>query len=186
MITSAALRLATACVFGAEGFAREAFLDRLARPPVWTIGHGTTRLDGRSIMPGMTCNRVEADLWAVADMAGAARYVEDAAKVPLNDWQLAALTSFCYNIGMGHFRSSTVLEALNLGMMRAAADRLLDYDEAGGREYPGLKARRERERSLFLTGDTGVGAATQTVPPRPSADALNRAELEHLDPAAQS
>jgi hypothetical protein len=41
-----ALRYAATCVYGSEGFRATAFLDTLATVPVWTIGHGTTQVDG--------------------------------------------------------------------------------------------------------------------------------------------
>jgi GH24 family phage-related lysozyme (muramidase) len=41
-----ALRLAVPLVFAAEGCRLTAYLDRLAKAPVWTIGHGTTFVAG--------------------------------------------------------------------------------------------------------------------------------------------
>ncbi|MGD0109122.1 MAG: lysozyme, partial [Rhodopila sp.] len=126
--------------------------DTLATVPLWTVGHGSTRINGEPVQPGTVCTREQADLWAMSDMTAAAHYVLHEVTVPLTDHQLGALISFCYNIGDGHFRSSSVLEALNLGLYAIAADRLLEYDEAGGIIRSGLEMRRGRERALFLLG----------------------------------
>lgn len=180
---ASALKLATSCVYGSEGYRSTAFLDTLARPPVWTIGHGTTRIDNKLVLEGMTCTRAQADDWAMTDMEAAAKYVLHCVTMPLNDWQLAALTSFCYNIGMGNFNRSTVKAALNLGLYGRAADAMLDYDEAGGKPVAGLSSRRGRERALFLTGMEPAEpvAVADAADDEGSADALNAAELADLN-----
>jgi GH24 family phage-related lysozyme (muramidase) len=189
MNIATALSYAVSAVNGSEGFRADAYLDRLAKPPVWTIGHGTTRIDGALVISGQTCSKAQADLWAMTDMTAAAHFVLHCVKAPLNDWQLAALISFCYNIGAGHFQRSSVVEALNLGLYATAADRLLEYDEAGGVPIPGLATRRGRERALFL-----IGLGTYSPPRLPpdivrppvippledTADVLNERELAAL------
>lgn len=152
MDISTALGYAVTIIYGSEGFATAAYLDRLAKPPIWTIGRGTTRVGGKPVTQGMTCTVTQADAWAAEDMRAAANFVLHVIKVPLNDRQLGALTSLCYNIGDGNFARSTVLAALNLGQYDVAADRLLDYDEAGGKVLSGLETRRRRERAMFLAG----------------------------------
>ena len=152
MNTSNALALALPLVHGAEGCALTAYLDTLAKPPVWTIGHGTTRIAGMPVIPRMVCTQVQADGWAEADLIAVAIQIEHVVHVPLDDAQLAALISFTYNCGIGHFEQSTVLAALNLGEYQNAADRLLEYDHAGGKKIAGLSTRRGRERAMFLAG----------------------------------
>jgi lysozyme len=167
-----ALNLAASLIDPAEGFAAVAFLDKLAKPPVWTIGHGTTHINDHPVAPGMRCTRAEADAWAAADMVTAVHQVLGCVRVPLSDPQLAALTSLCYNLGIGNLRASTVLAALNQGLYRPAADRFLEYDHAGGVEIGGLATRRARERALFLS--------TLPAAPLSEADALNDAEIGRL------
>lgn len=162
-----ALRYATSTIYAAEGFAAVAFLDRLAKPAVWTIGRGTTHIEGKPITEGMTCTEAQADAWCADDMRSAARFVLHCVKVPLNDYQLAALTSFCYNIGDGNFERSSVKDALDLKQYLLAANRLLAYDMAGGHKEKGLDTRRARERALFLT------VPNET-------DLLNQAQLDKL------
>ena len=184
-----ALTYAAGCVRGSEGFAAAAYLDTLAKPPVWTLGFGTTRIDGAPVRQGMCCTRDEALAWSAGDMRSAAEYVLAHVSVPLNDWQLAAMISFCYNIGDGNFARSTVRNALNQGYYSIAADNLLDYDEAGGRVYAGLETRRQRERALMLIGGGAIDAsqlsALRSLPVEPVAldetDLLNQQELDRLN-----
>jgi lysozyme len=189
-----ALGYAVTIVNGSEGYTPVAFLDTLASEPVWTIGHGTTRVAGQPVQPGMTCTREQADLWAMTDMTAAAHYVLEESKVPLNEFQLGALISFCYNIGDGNFRASSVLEALNLGLYTVAANRLLEYDEAGGVVRGGLETRRGRERALFLLGCPHgaltlaaerasveqAAADAETAREDAETDALNQASLDRI------
>jgi hypothetical protein len=106
-----------------------------------------------------------------------------AVSVNLNEMQLGALISLAYNIGIGHFWRSSVLEVLNLALYQPAANRFLEYGEAGHRVIDGLETRGARERALFLAGmgvplvslrsaiktatDT-LGTTTPPVVPRPT------------------
>lgn len=147
-----ALRYAATCVYGSEGFRDTAYLDTLATKPVWTIGHGTTCIDGKSVRPGTFCTRQQADEWAMADMRTTGEEVLALVHVDINEMETASLISLAYNIGIGAFERSSVLEALNLAMFSLAANLMLEYDEAGHRVVQGLVTRRQRERALFLTG----------------------------------
>lgn len=180
MNIDAALELAVPLVFDAEGCKLTAYLDTLAKVPVWTIGFGSTWANGRPVAYGMTCSRGEAVHWASEDMRVAAMQILSAIQVPLADHQLAALVSLTYNIGIGHFRQSGILRALNAGFPALAADRFLDYDHAGGVALSGLRTRRERERAMFLTGYAAASARPPATVDNAdeSADALNRAELD--------
>lgn len=77
--------------------------------------------------------------------------------VTLNDHELGALTSLCYNIGVDEvggapdFADSTVRRRLIAGDRHGAADAFRMWRMAGGRVLPGLVTRREAERELFLT-----------------------------------
>jgi lysozyme len=157
MRVSTALSYAVTLVYGLEGFDEVARLDTLSKPPVWTIGHGTTRINGEPVRQGMTCTKAEADAWAMADMATDASFILKQVRVALTDRQLAALISFCYNIGDGNFERSGVLASLNKGRYQEAADQLPDYDHAGGQEIAGLMSRRNREKALFLMDVTEPG-----------------------------
>lgn len=175
-----ALQYAAASVHGSEGFRPAAYRDTLARPPVWTIGYGTTRIGGIPVHAGDRCTQAEAAAWSAADMQTTLVYVLTHVTVPLDDWQAAACVALSYNIGMGNFRNSSVIAALNQGDYRAAADCFLEYDHAGGVQVAGLTARRIRERAMFLCmmpPDPTV-IVTAKAAPASEADALNRAQLD--------
>ena len=79
--------------------------------------------------------------------------------VPLSTGQLAAFTSFTYNVGVSNFESSTLRRRLNAGDFQGACDELLRWryaTKAGVKvELPGLVRRREAERELCLEPDVG-------------------------------
>jgi lysozyme len=160
------LKYAVQIVNTMEGTAMVSFLDTLASPHVWTIGHGTTRIKGLAVKQGMRCTQEQCDQWSMDDMRSAANYIVAHTAVALTDWQLGALISFTYNEGVGTFYDSTVREALNKGLYSIAADRLLEYDRAGGKRLRGLDTRRGRERAMFL-GKGAIQFTTFIAPPVP-------------------
>lgn len=132
-----------------EGLRLNAYRDPVG---IWTIGYGTTS----GVYPGMRITEAEAEALLKRDLARFERAVEDLVTVPLNDDQFSALVSFVYNVGEGALASSTLLRLLNRGDYRGAADQLLRWNRAGGRELAGLTRRRRAERALFLGQDYTV------------------------------
>jgi lysozyme len=86
------------------------------------------------------------------DMEKAERAVIAAVRVELNDTQYGALCDFVYNVGAGQFIASTLLKVVNSNDFDGVAPQLRRWVKAGGREWPGLRARREREIDLFYQG----------------------------------
>jgi len=62
-----------------------------------------------------------------------------------------ALVSLAYNIGLGNLQRSQIRMRANRGDWEGAADAFMAWSKAGGRELPGLVARRKAERDLFLS-----------------------------------
>lgn len=73
------------------------------------------------------------------------------AEVPLNDNQLAALTSWVYNVGEGAYRDSTLLRKLNSGDYVGACNELPRWVYAKGVRLKGLERRRQMEKELCLS-----------------------------------
>lgn len=141
-IVSDAMEIAVPLIADFEGFRSTAYQDPAG---VWTIGYGFT--DG--VKRGDTITRSEAEerLRATVDsFMGQVLHVVD---VPLTANQLAALTSFVYNVGAAAFGNSTLLRKLNAGDYAGAAAEFQRWRFAGGRELRGLVARREKERAIF-------------------------------------
>ena len=92
-------------------------------------------------------------------MEDAGAGVKAAVSVEMTQAEYSALVSLAYNLGTGAFAGTRVVERLNAGDRKGAADAFLFYDNAGGAEHEGLKARRARERLLF-SFRTEAAAAT--------------------------
>ena len=117
---------------------------------VWTIGYGHTK----GVSEGDTISASEADALLVSDLSEHARALAPFVNVPITKGQFIALLSLAFNVGAHAVKKSTLLRLLNTGHIDEAGDAFLDWRFAGGKESPGLLARRERERKLFLTGDS--------------------------------
>lgn len=138
------------CLIGhAEGLRLESYLDGA----VWTIGWGTTRINGKPVTAGMKITREQAADYFNHDIAIFERDVENAVKVPITDNQFSALVSLTYNIGIGNLRSSTLLKKLNKRDYKGAAAEFDRWVYAGGKVLNGLVERRKKEKQLFLTPD---------------------------------
>ncbi len=87
-----------------------------------------------------------------ADMENAERAVMAAVGVELTDGQYGALCDFVYNVGAGRCRGSTLLQVVNANDFDQVAPQLRRWVKAANKEWPGLKARREREIDLFYQG----------------------------------
>lgn len=130
-----------------EGFRSRPYRDAVG---VWTIGYGETRGVGPNTRPvsekeasQQLKRRVDRDYFPSVKALPTFR--------KLKQNQVDALVSFVYNVGPGGISSNTgVGRALRSGQFKLAADKLLDWDRAGGRALPGLTRRRREERQLFL------------------------------------
>ncbi len=121
---------------------------------VWTIGYGHTSMAGPpTVAAGMTISEAEASAILQRDVETFAREVAACLGVRLNDSQFSALVSFAYNVGIGSFRKSSVLAAINAGDFSAVPRRLQLWVKAGGRRLSGLVKRRAAEAELFATPD---------------------------------
>jgi lysozyme len=70
--------------------------------------------------------------------------------VDVNEHELAALTSFAYNLGVGAMKRSTLLRKLNSGDREGAAHEFHRWNRAGNRVLRGLTRRREAEAKEFM------------------------------------
>lgn len=112
---------------------------------VLTIGWGTTK----GVKMGMEITRDEADRLLMEDVQRFADHVAALVKVPLNQNQIDALTSFVYNVGPAAFGKSTMLKLINQGLLEDAANQFVRWNKAGGKVLAGLTARRAAEKKLF-------------------------------------
>lgn len=113
----------------------------------WTCGWGTT---GPDVVEGTVWTQAQADARLAQDVEKFLSGVRAAVKVKASDNEIGALASFAYNVGLGAFRSSTLLRLLNAGDRQGAADQFPRWNKVGGKVLPGLVRRREAERAVFL------------------------------------
>lgn len=113
---------------------------------VWTIGYGHTG----NVTEGQHITQDQADEFLRQDLDHVEAGIDCMVHVPLSGNQFSALCSLVYNIGRGHFKSSTCLAKLNEGKYAEAANWILPWCKAGGVEVEALSDRRIAERLLFL------------------------------------
>lgn len=141
-----ALDYALALIKRWEGCHLTAYPDPGTGGDPWTIGWGST---GPGIHKGVTWTQQQADERLAADVQRFMTGVEVAVGVPLQAHELGALTSLAYNIGLGAFRSSTLLRMIKAGNMKGASEQFLRWNRAGGKVMRGLSNRRADERDVF-------------------------------------
>ncbi|WP_312198796.1 lysozyme [Kosakonia cowanii] len=129
---------------GVEGRKYEAYKDVAG---VWTVCDGHT---GTDIVRGKTYTDEECDRLLWRDLQPAKRKVDSLVKVPLSEYQRAALYSFVFNVGSDAFSKSTLLKKLNRGDQEGACEEMRRWVYAGGMKWKGLQNRREMERSMCL------------------------------------
>lgn len=130
-----------------EGLRLNAYDDGVG---VWTIGYGTTVINGVKVKRGDTCTLEQAKSYMKDDLKRFEAAVNKVT-VPLNQNQFDALVSLSYNIGTGAFSNSTLVKKLNKGDYKGAADQFDVWVKAGGKRMQGLVNRRKKEKELFLS-----------------------------------
>jgi lysozyme len=127
-----------------EGFSSTIYDDGTG---VSTVGFGTTEADIKPLPNHIT--RGQAGQLLARKLAEKYEPAVNAVN-PANGDQADALFSFAYNLGPAAM-AWDVGRLTRSGNYRAAADAMLAYDHAGGRQLLGLTRRRQAERALYLT-----------------------------------
>ncbi|WP_243057145.1 glycoside hydrolase family protein [Nocardioides sp. SR21] len=140
-----------------EGFSSTLYNDQ--------AGHCTIGV-GHLVHPG-NCRATEGGLENGITRAKAAKLMRQDARsmidsvashvtVPLTQEQFDALVSFTFNVGVGNFETSTLLQKLNSGHPEAVPAQLKRWNKVtiNGQKVVsnGLTRRRDREAKLFSTG----------------------------------
>lgn len=117
---------------------------------IWTIGVGHTGfVDGKPVARGMAITKEKSKELLTADLKRFESAVNDAVKVTLTQNQFDALVSLAFNIGEGAFARSKLVNKLNAGDKKGAAEQFLVWKNAGGRVSQGLLNRRQKEKAMF-------------------------------------
>lgn len=114
----------------------------------WTIGWGH---HGPDVKEGDTITQEEADQLLMSDYANTMEQVNKVlGDAKVNPNMLCALVSLVFNIGVGDFKSSTLLKKIKAKDYVGAALEFNKWRRAGGDILPGLEKRRMKEQALFL------------------------------------
>jgi lysozyme len=150
------LALCLAIVKPFEGCARRVaglihpYLDRLAKPPVWTRGFGRT-YGITEASPPITEQEATDEL-GVGLSNYAARILALSPGLADKPQLLAAVTSWAWNCGLAAYKASRLRRAINEERWEDAARLIRKPDTAGGVVYRGLQRRRGAEGALFASG----------------------------------
>lgn len=127
-----------------EGCRLTAYLDPADVP---TIGYGDT---GQRVRLGQTITQAEADARLLERVVREFEPgVLGAIKRSMTQYELDAMVSLAYNIGVGAFSSSTLVRKFNAGDRDGASAQFRVWRKAGGRVLLGLERRRVAEQALF-------------------------------------
>ena len=131
-----------------EGFRSAPYRDAVGVP---TIGYGTTYYpDGtRVAITDVSISKEEADILLRHSLQSFLDYVIIYDHDNGYDWnqkQVAALTSFCYNLGKSRLKQLTKKGTRS---NEEIADKILLYKKAGGKVLKGLEERRKEEAKHF-------------------------------------
>lgn len=126
------------------------YLDKLAKPAVWTRGFGRT-YGITETSPPVTVQEAKQEL-----SEGLAVYLNKcvalAPPLATKPECMAAVASWAWNCGTGAFQRSRLRTAIREGRWADAAELIKRPRTAGGVELRGLARRRDAESALFSKG----------------------------------
>lgn len=130
-----------------EGLRLTTYKDAVGIP---TIGYGHVE---NPVPPGgtRTITAEAAEQFLRDDLQRFEHEVNNMLTVEVTQNQFDALVSFAFNLGPANLKSSTLLRKVNSGDVNGAADEFLKWNHAGGQVLAGLTARRNAEKTLFLS-----------------------------------
>jgi GH24 family phage-related lysozyme (muramidase) len=147
-----------------EGCRLEAYPDPATGGDPWTIGWGTTRVNGAPVRQGDKISQALADelLRAEINHVAAKLYELIPAVKQYGANQQAALISWAYNVGLGAVGESTLRKRLLAGESAQVVipQELPRWNKGNGKVMEGLTRRRAAEVELFM----GKPAVQQSAP----------------------
>lgn len=126
-----------------EGFRAKAY-----RCPagVWTCGYGHTK----SVTARTACDKTKALAWLKSDLAPIESFLSAIPEVTKTQGRFDACADFCFNLGTGAFKGSTLFKRIQKKeSVSAIQAEFLKWVYAGGKPLEGLKMRRRWEAGRF-------------------------------------
>ena len=116
-----------------------------------TIGFGATFFEnGTRVKLGDKITRDRADQLLFFQVKLFADEVRRTVKSNINENQLGALVSFCFNVGGAAFGKSTLAKKVNANPFDSTIrNEFMRWTRGGGKVLPGLVKRREEEANLY-------------------------------------
>lgn len=114
---------------------------------LWLIGYGHLMLEGEKDI----ITEEEADAFLVEDLHWCESAIERYVTIPVTLNEFSAMVAFCYNVGSGKTRGSSIVKRINDEDRPGAANAFLLWNRMNGVVMQALAKRRARERTLFLT-----------------------------------
>jgi len=141
-----AAKLAAEVIKEFEGYSSKPYLCPSGIP---TIGYGNTMYTNgeRVTMDDPEIDNAEAEKMLLDTIKTVEKQVKNVLEVKLKAHQLAALISFTYNVGIGNFSNSTLLDS-NPDFLRIP-EQFRRWNKGGGKVLKGLVRRREAEIELW-------------------------------------
>jgi lysozyme len=130
-------------ISGFEGKRHTAYRDSRG---LWTIGVGHLIKSSEQWMLHAVLTDQQVEELFKSDLKWCDDAVASAIRVPLNQNQMDALYSLCFNIGADHFKQSEVVNRLNQNNYNGAANAFMNWVTPAV-----LEPRRQKEKKLFLT-----------------------------------
>lgn len=113
---------------------------------VWTCGYGHTK----GVTARTVCDKKKAEEWLRADLAPIESFLSAVPEVCKSQGRFDACADFCFNLGTGAFRGSTLFKLIQKKASVAAIQaEFLKWIYVCGRPKKGLKMRRRWEASRF-------------------------------------
>lgn len=115
---------------------------------VWTHGWGHTK----HVQEGDKVTQKEADQNLLYDIQMIETHMTRLIRVELLQHQWDAIVSWCFNLGCGALRRSTMLLVMNSNDLEGVTKELVRWNLVKGKLSKGLERRRKSEAHLFDTG----------------------------------
>ncbi len=114
---------------------------------VLTCGYGHTK----GVTARTTCNKTKALAWLKSDLEPIENFLSAIPEVCKSQGRFDACADFCFNLGMGAFRGSTLFKLIQKKASVAAIQaEFLKWIYAGGKPLEGLKNRRRWEAQRWV------------------------------------
>ena len=134
-----------------EGFSAKPYL---CPAGVWTIGYGNTKYPNGIRVgkndPSISEKEALQMLSLTVEKEFLPKVLELSPVLKQHPCKLAAVLSFCYNLGAGAYANSTLRKKVNSLQFAEAGKEFHKWVMASGRKLQGLVKRRAEEAELFM------------------------------------